>query len=221
MASPPFHVRAVLFDWDGTLVDSYASDSRAYLTMFRALGIPWTVEDLNRHYSPNWHHVYEMARIPRSKWEEANRLWLQAYEGEKQELLPGAGPVVESLRSRFQLAIVTSGSGDRVRRQLGEFQLASSFPVCVCSEDAPRSKPDPAPLELALRRLGVRPGESVYVGDTAEDVEMARGAGVRVIGVLGPFPTGERVRASKPDALLDSIADLPPLLFPPGVSAGL
>jgi len=216
VTSPPFYARAVLFDWDGTLLDSYASDARAYVAMFRALGISWTVDDFNRHYSPNWLHVYEAARIPREKWEEADRLWHQAYESESPELLPGAGQVIELLRSRFQLAIVTSGSGGRVRRQLQEFQLASSFPVCVCCEDAPRRKPDPAPLQVALERLGARPEESIYVGDSAEDIQMARGAGVRAIGVFGPFPTAERVRASKPDALLDSIADLPPLLFPSG-----
>ncbi|HUO36194.1 MAG TPA: HAD family hydrolase [Candidatus Acidoferrum sp.] len=217
MTSPRFHARAVLFDWDGTLLDSYASDARAYMCVFRELGIPWTVEDLNRHYSPNWLRVYEAARIPRDKWEEADRLWHQAYEDESPELLPGAAPVVELLRSQFQLAIVTSGSGNRVRRQLHEFHLTASFPVCVCCEDAPRRKPDPAPLQVALERLGVRPEESVYVGDSAEDIQMAQSAGVRAIGVFGPFPTAERVRASRPDALLDSIADLPPLLFPAGI----
>ncbi|HUC42347.1 MAG TPA: HAD family hydrolase [Candidatus Micrarchaeaceae archaeon] len=207
-----FHARAVLFDWDGTLLNSYDSDARAYLSMFRAMGIPWTIEDLNRNYSPNWLRVYEAARLPREKWEEADRLWHQAYEDERPELLPGAEDVVESLRTRFQLGIVTSGSRDRVLRQLREFELAPAFCACVCSEDAARRKPDPAPLEVALARMRVRPEESVYVGDSPEDIEMARAAGVRAIGVLGPFPTAERVRALRPDALLESIEELPHLL---------
>jgi len=53
--------------------------------------------------------------------------------------------------------------------------------------------------------------ESVYVGDTPEDVEMARAAGVRVIAVLGPFPTEKRLRAVKPEILLDGLEELPAL----------
>jgi len=205
---PVFHARAVLFDWDGTLLDSYASDARSYLAMFRALGIPWSLDDLKLHYSPNWLRVYEAANLPRDKWDEAYHLWHQANDNEHPELLPGARHVVESLTSRFQLGIVTSGTRDRVRRQLDEFQLAQAFSVCVFAEDAPRRKPDPAPLELALERMGVQPRDSVYVGDTPEDVQMSRAAGVRAIGVFGPFPTADALRASNPEILLESIADL-------------
>lgn len=212
MSRATFHARAVLFDWDGTLLNSYESDARAYLSMFGALGIPWTVDDLNRHYSPNWLRVYEAAQIPREKWEEADRLWHKAYDDERPTLLPGAHDVVTSLSSRFRLGIVTSGSGLRVRRQLEEFQLTDSFSVCICCEDAPRRKPDPAPLEIALKEIRASPLESLYVGDSPEDIQMARNAGVRAIGVYGPFPTAERLRALEPDALLDSIAELPPLL---------
>jgi phosphoglycolate phosphatase-like HAD superfamily hydrolase len=81
--------------------------------------------------------------------------------------------------------------------------------VCVCSEDAHRRKPDPAPLRLALRRLKASPEEAVYVGDSPEDIEMARRAGVRPIGVLGPFPTEARLRAARPDALLASVRGVP------------
>ncbi|HXM90824.1 MAG TPA: HAD hydrolase-like protein, partial [Candidatus Dormibacteraeota bacterium] len=52
----------------------------------------------------------------------------------------------------------------------------------------------------------------VYVGDSPEDVQMAKSAHVRVIGVLGPFPTEKRLRAAKPDLLLNSIAELPAAL---------
>ncbi len=55
----------VLLDWDGTLLNSYASDTRAYLAMFRALKIEWTAAEIERHYSPNWYRVYEAAKIPK------------------------------------------------------------------------------------------------------------------------------------------------------------
>ena len=58
-----FSARAVLFDWDGTLLNSYEADLRAYVSMFRALGIDWNERDLARHYSPNWLRVYRAARL--------------------------------------------------------------------------------------------------------------------------------------------------------------
>jgi HAD superfamily hydrolase (TIGR01509 family) len=204
-----FSARGVLFDWDGTLLNSYAADVRAYLSMFRALEIKWTEREVNLHYSPNWYRVYRAASIPRSKWIEANRLWTQAYKLERPRLLPGARRVTHTLAAEFDLGIVTSGNRARVRRQLRGFGLADYFSACVCNEDAAKKKPHPAPLQLALKRLRLPPEQCVYVGDTAEDIEMARRAGVRVIGVLGPFPTAARLRQAKPEILLGSIRELP------------
>lgn len=204
-----YSARAVLFDWDGTLLNSYAADVRAYLSMFRALDIMWTERDLAAHYSPNWLRVYRAAHLPRSKWLEADRLWAQAYKLEKPALLPAARRIVHQLSLQFALGIVSSGNRARVRRQLHEFALAGYFSACVCSEDAPEKKPHPAPLRLALKRMRLKPENCVYVGDTAEDIEMSRRAGVRAIGVLGPFPTAGRIRAAKPEILLGSIRDLP------------
>jgi HAD superfamily hydrolase (TIGR01509 family) len=209
VARVPFAVRAVLFDWDGTLLDSYHSDARAFLAMFRELGVCWDLQDLARHYSPNWYRVYRAAKIPPSLWKTADRLWEKAYARESPRLLPGARLVLRRLERRFLLGLVTSGNSHRVRRQLREFRLRQVFSACVCSEDAPRRKPHPAPLEVALRRLRTNPEACVYVGDTPDDIEMARRAGVRAIAVLGPFPTHDRLRAIRPDVLLDSIAELP------------
>lgn len=181
--------------------------------MFRVLGVRWTLEQLDRHYSPNWHRVYRAARVPRDRWAEADRQWALAYDHEHPPLMPGARPVLHALGKDFRLAIVTSGNRRRVRRQLREFELVSCFIACVCAEDTLRKKPHPAPLLLALRRLRVRPEESVYVGDTAEDIQMARRAGVHAVGVRGPFPTLKRLRAAKPDVVLDSIRELPPYVW--------
>jgi pyrophosphatase PpaX len=202
-------VRAVLLDWDGTLLNSYAADARAYLAMFRTLGVEWGREEIERYYSPDWYRVYRAARIPRNQWKEADQLWRAAYAKEKPALLPGVRGVLRLLRQSFQLGVVTSGSRDRVRRQLLDFELAQYFSACVCSEDAPRKKPHPAPLQLALERLRAEPADCVYVGDAPEDIEMAKRAGVRAIGVLGPFPTEKRIRAARPETLLRCIRDLP------------
>jgi HAD superfamily hydrolase (TIGR01549 family) len=204
-----FPTRVVLLDWDGTLLDSYASDKNAYFSMFRALKIEWGVGEIERHYSPDWYRVYRAARIPRSNWARADRLWRAAYRSQRPRLLAGAQRVLRDLDRRFDLGLVTSGSGARVRKQLREFAFRQYFHTCVCSEDAPRRKPHPAPIRLALKCMKAHPDECVYVGDSPEDVEMARRAGVRVIGVLGPFPTAIRLRVARPDLLLRSIQDLP------------
>lgn len=203
-----------MLDWDGTLLDSYAADQRAYLAMFRALGIEWGIREIDRHYSPDWYRVYRAARIPRLHWERADRLWREAYRAERPPLLSGARTALRILARSFQLAIVTAGSRGRVREQLGYFGLRHHFAVCVFSEDTTHKKPHPAPLELALNRLRAKPGDCVYVGDAPADIEMARRAGVRAIGVLGPFPSAALIRAARPDLLLRSIRELPRYLRP-------
>jgi phosphoglycolate phosphatase len=209
MKPSPLPPRVILFDWDGTLLNSYASDTRAYLAMFRALEIDWTVREIERHYSPNWYRVYRAARIPRAKWAQADLLWRQAYAAESPALLPGARTALRVLSRKYRLGLVTSGSRDRVRSQIRKFEFTGYFKACVYSEDAPKKKPHPAPLELAIARLKAEPEECVYVGDTPEDIQMARRAGVRAIGVLGPFPSAKRIRAENPDVLLDSVRELP------------
>jgi len=201
-----------LFDWDGTLLDSFAADAQAYFQMFGALGMSWSMEQLKRHYSPNWHRVYRAARLPRAKWDEADRLWMKSYKEQCPKMQPGALRVLRALERRFLLAIVSSGSRARVLRQLREQKIAAMFRTKVCSEDAPRRKPHPAPLRMALDRLRLAPELCVYIGDAPEDIEMAHRAGVRAIGVLGGSPVPERLRSASPDALIETIRELPALL---------
>jgi HAD superfamily hydrolase (TIGR01509 family) len=202
----------ILFDWDGTLLNSFESDAQAYFHTFDALGMSWSMEQLKRHYSPNWHNVYRAARLPRAKWEEADRLWRQFYEKLQPEMQPGALRVLRTLERSFTLALVSSGSRARVRRQLREHNVARMFRTKVCSEDAPLRKPHPAPMRMALDRLGLAPEVCVYIGDAPEDIEMAHRAGVRGIGVLGGSPVPERLRAASPDAVIETIRELPALM---------
>jgi beta-phosphoglucomutase-like phosphatase (HAD superfamily) len=60
-------IEAVLFDWDGTLLDSYDADSAAYLGVFREMSIPWGLDELTLHYAPNGHHIYRAAKLPRAR----------------------------------------------------------------------------------------------------------------------------------------------------------
>jgi HAD superfamily hydrolase (TIGR01509 family) len=205
-------LQCVLLDWDGTLLDSFHADSQAYIHMFDALQMPWSIDDLIKHYSPNWHNVYRAAQLPRSKWAQADRLWRRFYRQHRPELQSGARRVLRTLDRRFTLALVSSGSRGRVRRQLREHAVSHMFRVKVCCEDAPKRKPHPAPLRTALAKLKLPPSVCVYVGDAPEDIEMARRAGMRAIGVLGGSPVPKRLRAAQPDALISVIAELPAIL---------
>ena len=203
---------AVIFDWDGTLLDSYHADSQAYLSMFRELGIPWGVRELDQHYSPDWYNVYRAAGIPETRWMEADKVWRTYYADHQPRLMAGAKEVLEQLRRRHRLGLVTSGDRERVEKQLREFALLRTFRARVCGGETERNKPDPSPLLAVLKKVRLSAEECVYVGDTPEDVAMSRGAGVRAIAVLGPFPTEKRLRDAKPEFLLEKLEELPALL---------
>jgi HAD superfamily hydrolase (TIGR01509 family) len=204
--------QGVLFDWDGTLIDSYHADSSAYLAMFREMGITWGLAEFARHYSPNWYRVYRAAGLPRSRWKEADIVWRREYANYRPDLIKGVPRILAALKLKYRLGLVTSGDRDRVSRQLRTFQLTRLFATRVCSGDTLRKKPHPEPLRLALQKMRLSPENCVYVGDSLEDMEMACRAGVRSIGVVGLFHPEKRLRASKPHLLLNSIQELPDAL---------
>ena len=108
-------LKCVLFDWDGTLLDSFEADAQAYIYMFAALGMKWSMAELKRHYSPNWQHVYRAARLPRANWEKADRLWMKFYRTHQPELQPGARRVLSALERRFILALEIGRASCRER----------------------------------------------------------------------------------------------------------
>ena len=205
-------LEGVLFDWDGTLIDSYHADTSAYLAMFRELGISWGLEELEKHYSPNWYQVYRAAKLPRKLWDEADRAWRAHYAKHRPKLISGARRVLAQISRKHALGLVTSGDGDRVRRQLREFGLTRLFSARVCSGDTLRKKPHPEPLRLAMQQMELEPACCAYIGDAPQDVDMARRAGVLAIGILGPFPTERRLRAARPEFLIGSLKELPAVL---------
>jgi HAD superfamily hydrolase (TIGR01549 family) len=205
-------IQGVLFDWDGTLLDSFQADSSAYMAMFGEMGIDWGLAELSQHYSPNWYDVYRAAGLQEQHWDAADTAWRKHYALHRPKLISGARRVLTSVGRKYRMGLVTSGDRDRVHRQLREFRLTGSFRARVCSGDTEEKKPHPRPLHLALECIGLRAEHCVYVGDSPEDVQMAKAAGVRVIGVLGPFPTEKRLRAAEPDLLLSSLLEVPAAL---------
>lgn len=213
-------IDAVLFDWDGTLVDSAEASFRCYESTFGSYGIAFDRDTYAATYSPNWHRTYTAVGLPPDRWDEADARWVEGYCRLEIPLLPGARDAIERLAAAgLAQAIVTSGDRTRVGGELERHGLAGYFPVMVCGSDGTAKKPHPEALLLALERLGVPPRRAVYVGDSPEDVEMAKNAGTWSIGVPGGFPNTAALERSRPDLLAGSLAEAVDALIgppPPG-----
>jgi len=199
-------VDAVLFDWDGTLLDSAEASYRCYVRLFDSYGIGFDRALFSRSYSPNWHRTYEAVGLAPDRWPEADQRWLDHYCAEESRLVPGAREALARVEGAgIAQGIVTSGDRTRVSRELAGLEVERYFRTVVFGGDTPNRKPHPEALLLALERMGVAPGRAAYVGDSPEDVEMARAAGVRAVGVPGGFPNREALAASRPDLLAPDV----------------
>ena len=203
--------RAVLFDWDGTLVDSAERTYRCYVRVFSAYGIGYDHDDFERTYSPDWYRTYEHVGLQPEHWPEADARWLSCYETEASELVPGrtrcwsGSPPRGSSRGWCRAA--TEAACAARSQALG---LERFFGAVVCGGETARRKPDPEPLLAALERLGLLPAETAYVGDSPEDVAMAKAAGAFAVGIPGGFPNREALAASRPDLLAPSLEEALP-----------
>ncbi len=207
-------IRAVLFDWDGTLLDSAEASFRCYRRLFEPYGIDFTPDVFARTYAPDWYRTYEGIGLPRDRWSEADARWLDIYVEESCGLRPGAaGALARLAAAGVPAGLVTSGSRSRVERELAALGVSSAFSAVVCGEDASRKKPDPEALWIGLARLGESAARSAYVGDSPEDVEMARAAGVFAVGLEGGFPNAEALRRSAPDALAADLEEVVEILL--------
>ncbi len=180
-------IRTVLFDLDGTLLDSFPHHYAAYEDMFANFGIEITKELFLSSYSPNWYRTYEAFGLAEEYWEAANEIWLRAASGRTAELFPGVDELLKTLEKTHVLGIVTSGSKSRVTQDLERLGIANRFGTVVTGDDIREPKPAPEGLLRALDDLALSPAEAVYVGDAQADFEMANAAGVSFVGVKSEF----------------------------------
>lgn len=202
----PSHLRAVLFDWDGTLVDSAEASFRCFETVLGPLGIAFDRARFQETYSPNWYKTYEALGLREELWAEADRRWTEQYARESRRLIPGAREALQRLaEAGLPQALVTSGNRERVKQDLVVLEVKAFFQTVVCAEDVERRKPHPEGLLMALGHLGLATEGVAYVGDSPEDVEMARAAGVFAVGIPGGFPNRDALLASAPDLWATSL----------------
>jgi pyrophosphatase PpaX len=209
MTKPPSLITTLLFDWDGTLVDSAQLGLTAYEKSFAELGIPFDHETYRAVYSPNWLSVYEGLGLPKEQWQRADELWTHHYGEQSADLIEGVGETIADLRQKgYRLGVVSSGNDGRVNREINDLGMAGFFEVVICHEQIRNRKPHPDGLETAMRLLGCRQAEVGYVGDTPEDIEMGKAAGVLTVAVRSAYPTSWRLESCEPDIFIESFTEL-------------
>jgi phosphoglycolate phosphatase len=203
-------MEAVVFDWDGTLVDTLAALYRANVAVLDAFGIPFDETLYRRHYTADWRLMYRRLGIPPERLDEANERWLGHYQGgDEVKPFPGTVEALERLRqARISTGLVTAGDRSIVEPQLEATGLGRLIQVRVFGDDLPVHKPDPRPLRAALKELGV--GDLVqaatYIGDAPDDMRMARAAGVVGIGIESVLGDPDALRAAGASEVAPSVA---------------
>ena len=179
--------KALVFDLDGTLLDSFSIHFESYRATCAHFGIAITAEKFRAAYSADWNHTYGALGIMPDHWQTASTLWRSQAAKHQARLFPGVKDTLLRLRHTHKLALVTSGSRARVSRDLENTGIKEVFQVVVTGEDVQKPKPSPEGLTRVLEHFKLAPHEAVYIGDWTSDYEMAKAAGVRFVGVRSDF----------------------------------
>jgi phosphoglycolate phosphatase len=221
-------IEAVLFDLDGTLLDTAADIALALNRTFEGFGwaatapsevrrmigrgAPMLIERAAAAQGRTLDSAAQSALLERffhhyGALQELNEFEAQPYPGVKESLriLHGAGlatGVVTNKQHRFASGL------------LQRLQLSDWIDLVVGGDSCERRKPDPQPLLFACERLEVLASRTLMVGDSINDVQAARGAGIPIVCVPYGYNEGQDPRELPCDALVDTLADLPGLLLP-------
>jgi len=203
-------ITAVLFDFDGTLIDSVKSVWKEYRRTARVLNLPKRrFEDFARQLGKPW----ESALI--SLWPGIDvKKFTEVYRLEREQVMAidGVLEALGRLKGRYKLGILTSRGGKTLFKHLESTGIGTqAFDLILHKESLRNHKPNPDALYQACEELGIRPSEAVYVGDARVDVQCARAAGMKFIGVLTGGATRkdfEECGVSGKD-ILETIKDLP------------
>jgi phosphoglycolate phosphatase len=193
--------RAILFDWDNTLVDSWSTIHEALNFLMAAMDKPlWTIEETRERVRLSLREAFP--RIFGERWEEARDIYLDRFRAihlESLTALPGRTELLQRLADEeIFLGVVSNKTGSLLRRETDHIGWAALFGSVVGAGDAPLDKPDAAPVRLALEQSGIDPGETVwFVGDTGIDMECAHNSGCVPV-LLGSGMTQEEFGGCPP-----------------------
>ena len=203
--------RAILFDWDNTLVDSWATIHDALNFLMRAMAMPeWSLAETKERVRLSLREAFPLYFGER--WEEARDIYLDRFRAihlDRLIPLPGREAMLRGLADQgIYLGIVSNKTGDLLRREVERLGWSDMFGSIVGAGDAPADKPASEAVHLALAPSGVSAGDEVwFVGDTAVDMECAENSGCVAVLLGGAGPPEEFARFA-PQLSFSDEADL-------------
>ncbi len=212
--------RLVMFDLDGTLMDSVPDLAAAVDKMLMLLGREPAGIERVRDWVGNGSRVLvrralagqlDHDGVADELAGEALALFMQAYAGghELTAVYPGVRDCLDWLRERrVKLAIITNKPAQFIEPLLEEKGLAGYFDWLVGGDTLPQQKPDPAALFWVMDKAGVAPSESLFVGDSRNDVRAAKAATVRCVALTYGYNHGEPIADEQPALVLDDLREL-------------
>jgi len=208
-------ISGVVFDLDGTLVDSRKDIARAANHALEKSGRPRLPDAEVESYVGDGAPLL-MSRAARLHLEDPETARMVAdflaYYAEHPidhtDVMPGTLQALDAL-SGYALGVCTNKPRITSVAVLRGLKLDVRFKGVVAGDDLPQRKPHPAMVHEAARLLGVPVTEVVMVGDGPQDVESGRAAGAFTVGVRGGIQAFERLEAAKPDIMIDTLAELP------------
>jgi phosphoglycolate phosphatase len=216
----PIAVKMVMIDLDGTLIHTAPDLADCANRMLADLGrAPHPVETVLTWIGNGVPRLVkraltgEMWAEPEAElFERALTLFQQHYAAHVSDLSRPYAGVVEGLESAraagFRLACITNKAEAFTRPLLRNLDLERYFELVLSGDSLPKQKPDPLPLQHACRHFGITPDHGVLVGDSSNDVEAARAAGMPVICVSYGYNHGHDIREARPDAVVDSLPEV-------------
>jgi HAD superfamily hydrolase (TIGR01509 family) len=204
---------AALFDWDGTLSDSFTALLAAWhLSSEPVLGrrYPVTEIELDRVLTVPGNVIWADLTRDEAHYRELIAAFQLAYAQTSRHIhaYPGVGALLARLRDAgVPIAVITSKTRPRFVVDAATVGLDRLITVAMCAEET-APKPDPAPLHAALERLEVPCGRAVMIGDTIVDIAAGRAAGVRTIGVTWGHADGPALRAAGADVVVATASEL-------------
>ncbi|MBA6418455.1 phosphoglycolate phosphatase [Pseudomonas sp. 5Ae-yellow] len=209
--------RLVMFDLDGTLMDSVPDLAAAVDQMLALRNRPPAGIERVRDWVGNGAAVLvrraladdmQHADVNDTEAQSALADFLRCYAGDhsRTQLYPGAAELLAALQANgVKLALVTNKPERFLPELLTEKGLAGRFAWLVGGDTLPVQKPDPGALLWVMQQAGVSAGQSLFVGDSRNDVRAAKAAKVPVVAVSYGYNHGEPIAAENPDLLVDSL----------------
>lgn len=199
----------LLFDWDNTLVDGWAGIAGALNAAFTAFDKPlWTVDDTKNRVRVALKESFPV--MFGAEWERARDIFYAAFNKDHLDHvkpMPGAAEALLA-GAPWPQGVVSNKAGNPLRREVAHLGWDAHFATVIGAGDAHADKPDPAPILLALARMGHAAERSVwYLGDTALDMAAAKAAGVTAV-LVGDASHDGGVERAAPDLHLHSAHEL-------------